>query len=150
MSVDKASANDSAPGLSPPAPFPVLAFGPFQLDVALHQLTRTGASVPLTAKAFDMLLVLIRNRDRVLSKDELMGLVWPKSFVSDDSLAQTISVLRRALGDHSDQPDYIATIPRCGYRFVATVTETLRQPAGVEAAAVPPPPPMPAPAPVAE
>ena len=98
-------------------------FEPFRIEVGSHQLLRHGEAVPLTCKAYDTLLVLVKHRDRVVGKDELMAPVWPKSFVSDDSLAQSISVLRRALGDHSNQPEFIATIPRRGYRFVAEVSE---------------------------
>src|SRR5262245_45819751 len=64
----------------------VVAFGPFRLCAATRTLTREGEPVPLTSKAFDTLLVLVRNRDRVVEKEELVKLVWPDAFVSDDSL----------------------------------------------------------------
>jgi DNA-binding winged helix-turn-helix (wHTH) protein/Tol biopolymer transport system component len=99
----------------------VFTFGPFRLDVTARVLTRGGETIPLTAKAFDTLLMLLRQRDRVVEKDELVKLVWPDTFVSDDSLTHSVSVLRRALGDDSGQPVYIATIPRRGYRFTAPV-----------------------------
>lgn len=99
----------------------IYAFGPFRLDVASRVLAREGEPLALTAKAFDTLLVLIRHRDRVVDKDELVKLVWPDTFVSDDSLTHSVSVLRRALGDDSTQPIYIVTIPRRGYRFSAPV-----------------------------
>jgi DNA-binding winged helix-turn-helix (wHTH) protein/Tol biopolymer transport system component len=99
----------------------IFTFGPFRLDEATRTLVREGEGVPLTAKAFDTLLVLLRHRDRVVEKDELVKLVWPDTFVSDDSLTHSVSVLRRALGDDSGQPLYIATIPRRGYRFTAPV-----------------------------
>jgi DNA-binding winged helix-turn-helix (wHTH) protein/Tol biopolymer transport system component len=97
------------------------AFGPFRLDVAKRTLTRDGEPVPLTSKAFDTLLVLLRNHDRVVEKEELVKLVWPDVFVSDDSLTHSVSVLRRAMGDDSGQPVYIATIPRRGYRFASPI-----------------------------
>jgi eukaryotic-like serine/threonine-protein kinase len=99
----------------------IYTFGPFRLEAATRTLARAGESVPLTGKAFDTLLVLVRQRDRVVEKDELVKLVWPDTFVSDDSLTHSVSVLRRALGDDSGQPLYIATIPRRGYRFTAPV-----------------------------
>lgn len=99
------------------------AFGPFRLNCRTRQLLRDGETIALTPKAFDTLRVLLTRRDRVVDKDELMKLVWPDSFVGDDSLTQNIATLRRALGDPSDQPQYIATIPRRGYRFVAAVRE---------------------------
>ena len=99
----------------------IYAFGPFTLDVASRTLLRGDEAVALTAKAFDTLAILVRHHDRVVEKDELVKLVWPDSFVSDDSLTHSISVLRRGLGDDSAQPVYIATIPRRGYRFTAPV-----------------------------
>ena len=99
----------------------IYAFGPFRLDLASRTLLRDDEAVALTAKAFDTLAILVRHHDRVVEKDELVKLVWPDSFVSDDSLTHSVSVLRRALGDDSAQPVYIATIPRRGYRFTAPV-----------------------------
>jgi DNA-binding winged helix-turn-helix (wHTH) protein/Tol biopolymer transport system component len=96
-------------------------FGPFRLDVPARELRRDGEVVPLTAKAFDTLVVLVRYRDRVVDKETLMKQVWPDAFVGDDSLTQNISVLRRALGDDPAQPQFIVTVPRCGYRFAAPV-----------------------------
>ena len=106
------------------------AFGPFRLDVASMQLTRGGDTVGLTPKAFDTLVVLLRNRHRLVRKDELMSAVWADSFVSEDSLTQNITALRRALGDDSHQPEYISTVPRRGYRFIAQVSEGLAEPPG--------------------
>ena len=89
-------------------------FGPFRLDVPARELRRETEVVPLTAKAFDTLVVLVRHRDRVVDKETLMRQVWPDAFVGDDSLTQNISVLRRALGDDTAQPQFIVTVPRCG------------------------------------
>ena len=99
----------------------IYTFGPFRVDVATRTLARQGEAVTLTSKAFDTLLVLVQNRDRLVEKDELVKSVWPDTFVSDDSLTHSISVLRRALGDDSGQPVYIATVPRRGYRFTSSV-----------------------------
>jgi DNA-binding winged helix-turn-helix (wHTH) protein/Tol biopolymer transport system component len=98
-------------------------FGPFRLDVASLQLWRGDEVVAVTPKAFDTLLVLIRHRARLVRKDELMSAVWGDSFVSEDSLTQNITALRRALGDDPHQPHYITTVPRRGYRFTSPVTE---------------------------
>lgn len=81
----------------------------------------------LSAKAWDALLVLVTNRDRVVAKDELLSLVWPGRVVSEDLLPQNILALRRALGDDSGQPKFIATTPRRGYRFIAPVTAVPRE-----------------------
>src|SRR5688572_19063687 len=102
-------------------PGELYAFGPFKLDVASRTLLRGDEAVALTAKAFDTLTILLRYHDRVVEKEELVKLVWPDTFVSDDSLTHSISVLRRTLGDDTAQPVYIATIPRRGYRFTAPV-----------------------------
>lgn len=99
-------------------------FGPFLLDLGSRQLRRNDEPVLLNARAFDTLVVLIEHHDRVVEKDELMKAVWPNSFVSDDSLTQSVFALRRALGDDSTQPHFIATVPRRGYRFISPVTTT--------------------------
>jgi DNA-binding winged helix-turn-helix (wHTH) protein/TolB-like protein/Tfp pilus assembly protein PilF len=103
----------------------VYDFGPFQVDTVRRILLRDGEPVPLTSKAFDTLLVLIRNRDRVLEKEELMKAIWPDSFVEEANLAQHVSALRRALGESASEHRYIATVPGRGYRFVAAVRSPL-------------------------
>ena len=112
---------------------PSYEFGRFQLDVRARHLLKDGEVVPLTSKAFDALLLLVRHRDRVVTKDELMHAVWPNTFVSDDSLTQAISSLRRALGD----AEYIATIPRRGYRFIEKPSGQVEVTAAVSAPASP-------------
>ena len=103
--------------------FEEFAFGPFRMDVASRRLFRDAELVPLTARVFDTLLLLVRNRGLLVPKEELIRQVWPGAFVSEDSLTQNISVLRRTLGDDASQPRYIATVARRGYRFVAEVHE---------------------------
>src|SRR5262245_20915138 len=96
-------------------------FGPFRLDVDERLLMRDGRMTPLPPKVFDTLLVLVENSGRVVSKDELMQSLWPDTFVEESNLTQNISQLRRALGDGAGGPQYIETIPKRGYRFVAGV-----------------------------
>lgn len=96
-------------------------FGPFQADTVRRLLLRDGQAVPLTSKAFDTLVVLVRNRDRVMDKEELLKAIWPNSFVEEANLAQNVSALRKALGDQPGEHRYIATIPGRGYRFVGAV-----------------------------
>ncbi|HEX5736027.1 MAG TPA: alpha/beta fold hydrolase [Blastocatellia bacterium] len=98
-------------------------FGPFRLDTAQHTLTREGEKIAVPPKAFDTLLVLIENKDRVMDKGELLKVIWPDTFVEDANLAVNISVLRKLLGERDDGGQYIETIPRRGYRFAATVRE---------------------------
>jgi DNA-binding winged helix-turn-helix (wHTH) protein/Tol biopolymer transport system component len=95
-------------------------FGRFRLETVANRLLRDGTIV-LTGKAVDTLAALVRNHDRVVEKEELLKLVWPDAFVSDDSLTQNISMVRKALGEDSSQPQYIVTIPRRGYRFIGTL-----------------------------
>ena len=99
------------------------AFGPFVVDPVTWQMWRENRLVPITAKAFELLLVLLENRDRIVRKDELMKLVWPDTAVDENNLPRQISSLRRALGQRPDQHDYVVTIPGHGYRFVADVQE---------------------------
>jgi DNA-binding winged helix-turn-helix (wHTH) protein/TolB-like protein/Flp pilus assembly protein TadD len=96
-------------------------FGPFRADGLRRLLLRDGQPVPLTSKAFDTLVVLIQNRDRVLAKDDLLKAIWPDSFVEEANLAQNVSALRKALGESPGEHRYIATVPGRGYRFVADV-----------------------------
>ncbi len=115
------------------------AFDRFRIDLASYQLHRDGQVLTLTPKAFDTLVALVSRRDRVVEKDELMNAVWPDAFVSEDNLTQAISVLRRTLGDHSNQPRFIVTIARHGYRFIAPVNE-LREATALGTADAPPVP----------
>jgi len=98
-------------------------FGPFKLNATERLLERGSEPVPLTPKVFDTLLVLVENSGHVLEKNELMQQLWPDSFVEESSLTQNISLLRRALTDPAADENYIETIPKRGYRFVASVQE---------------------------
>ena len=98
-------------------------FGPFRADTLRRLLVREGEPVPLTSRAFETLLVLIRNRDRVLDKEELLKTIWPDSFVEEANLAQNVSAVRKALGEVPGEHRYIATVPGRGYRFVADVKQ---------------------------
>jgi DNA-binding winged helix-turn-helix (wHTH) protein len=98
-------------------------FGHFHLNVATRQLFRDAEPIPLTAKAFDTLVVLVTHHGHVVTKDELMKAVWHDAIVSDDSLTQNIRAIRRALGDDAGEPVYITTIARRGYRFIQPVQE---------------------------
>lgn len=99
------------------------AFGPYVADAGKSILLRDGEIVPVGLKAFELLLALIRHQGEVLRKDELLREVWPDTVVEENNLTRTISSLRKALDDHLDAPQYIATIPGRGYRFVAPVNE---------------------------
>lgn len=98
-------------------------FGPFRIDPAKRLLLQEGEVVPLSPKAFELLVTLAENSPRVLEKDELMAELWPGSVVEESNLTQTIYLLRKALGEGTHESHYIETIPRHGYRFVAAVEE---------------------------
>ena len=103
-------------------------FGPFRLDPTKRRLWRGDEVVPLTPKAFDTLLVLVSRAGTTVEKDDLLKAVWPDTFVEEATLAQNISTLRRALGDTSETPTFIATVPRRGYRFLEPVSEIEEDP----------------------
>lgn len=109
----------------------VYEFGPFRLDPAEHVLLRDGEAVPLRPKEFDVLLALVGNHRHVLTKEELLEAVWPNQFIEEGNLNRQISTLRRVLGDTSDEPQYVQTVPKVGYRFVASVREIVARDAVV-------------------
>lgn len=98
-------------------------FGPFRLDTAERILLRDGQPVPLTPKALQTLLALVESSGRIVEKDELLSRVWPDTFVEEITLAQNVSTVRKALGVDQEGRQYIETVPRRGYRFVASVSE---------------------------
>ena len=97
-------------------------FGQFVLDPGRRTLSRADSPVSLTPKAFDVLLFLAQNPNRLVTKEELLQAVWGDTFVEEGNLKQYISHLRRALGDNSEEPRLIVTITRKGYQFTAPVT----------------------------
>ncbi len=96
-------------------------FGPFRIDLANRLLLRDGEAVPLPPKVIEILIVLVENAGRVLEKDELMNRLWPDCYVEEGNLSQLIFQLRKALGESASRQQYIETIPKRGYRFVAGV-----------------------------
>jgi DNA-binding winged helix-turn-helix (wHTH) protein/tetratricopeptide (TPR) repeat protein len=101
----------------------VYAFGSFRVDPARRSILRAGAPVRVTAKVFDLLLALIQNRDRVVTRDELMSQLWPDTIVEDGNLSVNVSALRKALDDTRLAAPVIETLPRIGYRFAAETSE---------------------------
>jgi DNA-binding winged helix-turn-helix (wHTH) protein/TolB-like protein len=105
---------------------PQYRVGNYTIDVALFRVTLGGDVVPVEPKVFDLLVYLIRNRDRVLSRDELFQKVWDGREVSDATLSNHIKSARRALGDSGELQQTIQTVRGRGYQFVAAVTEAPR------------------------
>ena len=92
----------------------VYLFGDFRLDPTERVLFRCDRPVPLTPKAVETLLALVERHGRLVTKEELLRIVWPDAFVEENNLAQHISVLRRALGDSDGAAPYIETVPKRG------------------------------------
>jgi TolB-like protein/DNA-binding winged helix-turn-helix (wHTH) protein/predicted Zn-dependent protease len=99
-------------------------FGPFALDSRKRTLSRADSPVSLTPRAFDVLLFLAQNPNRLVTKEELLQAVWGDTFVEEGNLTQYIYYLRKALGDNSEDARLIVTIARKGYQFTGDVTVT--------------------------
>ena len=95
-------------------------FGPFRVDADKEILLRDGEPVPLTPKAFQVLLALVRRGQEVVTKDELLSTVWPGTFVEEANLSRNIFMLRKALGETPQEHRFILTVPGRGYRFAET------------------------------
>lgn len=98
-------------------------FGDVCVDDDSQQVLRGGTAVHLSPKAFDLLVTLIRERPRVLSKEDLHTRLWPKTFVSDTSLAMLVAEVRAALGESAREPRAVRTVHRRGYAFQAEARE---------------------------
>ncbi len=101
----------------------IYAFEQFRLDAGKRLLFAGNELVSLRPKAFDTLLALVENRGSVMSKEDLMELLWADEFVEENNLAQHIHTIRKSLGDGIGGAKYVETIPKRGYRFVAEVAE---------------------------
>jgi TolB-like protein/DNA-binding winged helix-turn-helix (wHTH) protein/Flp pilus assembly protein TadD len=104
-------------------------FGPFRLDLNRHRLLRGGEVVPLSPKAIQTLTLLVQNPGKLLEREALMQAIWPDVTVEDANLTVAISQLRKALNQNGDAAEFIETIPRVGYRFVADICEVIEEPA---------------------
>jgi DNA-binding winged helix-turn-helix (wHTH) protein len=98
-------------------------FENFSLDTDRRELRRGPDLLSLEPQVFDLLVFLIKNRDRVVSRDDVLGSVWDGRNVSESSLASRINAARRALGDTGEQQRLIRTVLRKGFRFVGAVKE---------------------------
>ena len=102
-------------------------FGPFRLDANRHRLFCNGEIVPLSPKAIETLVLLVRNPGRLLERETLMDALWPDVIVEEANLTVAVSQLRKAINQNGDKGEFIQTIPRVGYRFVAEV-RTVEEP----------------------
>jgi DNA-binding winged helix-turn-helix (wHTH) protein/Tfp pilus assembly protein PilF len=99
----------------------IYEFGQFALEVAERRLLQAGQAVPLTPKAYDLLVVLVRNAGRLVTKRDLLEQVWPESFVEEGILAVHVSSLRKILGRDDGSRRHIETVSGSGYRFIGAV-----------------------------
>jgi DNA-binding winged helix-turn-helix (wHTH) protein len=112
-----------APFTDSPEPNHVYAFGTFCLNQAEQQLLHNGEPVRLAPKAFEVLRVLIENKGCLVTKERLLREVWPDAFVEEANLSVNIANLRKALAKDDAEHQCIETVPKRGYRFVASVSE---------------------------
>src|SRR5438477_381842 len=96
-------------------------FDSFRVDPTERVLLRDSKPVSLSPKVFDTLLALVQHSGHIVSKDELVEIVWPDTFVEENNLTQYVAAARRALGDNRQEQRYIETIPKRGYRFASSV-----------------------------
>lgn len=98
-------------------------FQSFQLDTVNHILLRGDERLPLTPKAFDVLRYLVERAGRLVTQEELLEALWPETYVNQEVLRKYILEIRKVLGDKADKPEFVETVTKRGYRFVATVTD---------------------------
>src|SRR5215510_8576380 len=110
----------------------LLSFDRYSLDLANEQLLHDGEVVSLTPKAFAVLRRLVEDAGQLVKKEDLLRSVWRDTHVSDGVVRVIVLEIRRALGDDSEQPRFIETVSRRGYRFIAPRTHTRSRPAGVD------------------
>ena len=113
-------------------------FGDYAIDAARCELCRAGEAIHVEPQVFDLLLHLVRNRDHVVSKDDLLASVWQGRIVSESTLASRINGARRAIGDSGRQQKFIRTVARRGFRFVGEVREEGSDPKDASSAAASP------------
>src|SRR5688500_15379983 len=107
-------------------------FGEFTVDGDQKVLLQNGKPLPLTPKVFDTLLILVNKSGRIVEKEELMSRLWPDTFVEESNLTFNIQQLRKAFRDDAKRPQFIETVARRGYRFIAEVTQGSQLPSTVE------------------
>lgn len=105
----------------------IISFAEFELDAAHRRLRREGKTLPLNAKAFDLLVFLADNAGRVVTKDEILDAVWENQFVEEANLKVPMSALRKVLGEQKDDHRFLVTIPGKGYKFIADIENDDRE-----------------------
>ncbi len=106
----------------------IFRFGDVEVDLAQGCVRRGGEELHLRQQTFQVMVYLLKNRDRIVTKEELLGSIWKETAVTDDALVQCVMDIRRAIGDDSRRPQFIKTLPKVGYRFISPVEERSVQP----------------------
>src|SRR6266508_2071214 len=96
-------------------------FAEFEIDLSQHELRRLGESVHIEPQVFDLIVHLVRNHDRIVSKDELIETIWNGRIISEAALSSRINGARRALGDNGNDQIFIKTFHKRGFRFLGDV-----------------------------
>src|SRR5215472_1332009 len=112
----------------------IFKFGDHRLDIERRELSRKADLVALEPQVFDLLVYLVRNRDRVVSKDDLINDIWGGRIVSDSALTSRINAARRAVNDSGAEQRIIRTVQRRGIRFIGEVSEDTEPASGILAA----------------
>src|SRR5215471_17301679 len=126
----------------------VVGFATFELDLQAQELRKAGLRLKLTGQPFQVLVILLERPGTVVTREELQKRLWPDTFVDvDHNLNTAINKIREALGDSSENPRFVETLPRRGYRFIGSITANgtappkvadaaeIRPPSGPESAA---------------
>ena len=121
--------------IGPTVPMASFRFGSCKLDFDARQLSRNGQTVHLSPKAFELLKILVTERPKAISKAELLERIWPGTFVTEDSLASTVTKARAAIGDDAATPAFLRTVHAFGYAFSGSGGETREAPAPGQASA---------------
>ena len=109
-------------------PAKIYEFGGFRLESVQRRLLYQGKAVPLKPKVLDLLQFLVERRGELIVKEDLMKEIWPDTIVEENNITVSMSILRKILGEDRENPKFIETVPRRGYRFVAEVVETIEIP----------------------
>jgi Tol biopolymer transport system component/DNA-binding winged helix-turn-helix (wHTH) protein len=107
-------------------------FDDVEISLADFNVRKAGETRKITPRSFEVLLYLVRNRGRVVEKQELFEQIWRENFVSDNALTRVVREIRQVIGDDAAAPRYIETVPKRGYRFIAEVENLERESNGFE------------------
>ena len=106
----------------------IFRFGDVEVDLSQGCVRRGGEELHLRQQTFQVMVYLLKNRERLVTKDELLESIWKETAVTDDALVQCVMDIRRAIGDDSRRPHFIKTLPKVGYRFISPVEKHWSQP----------------------